>query len=239
MLKRRLLVISLAALCLSTAPTMADFVEINAGYSMMSVTDTSGGSGTSATATVIGTSTMNMNIKNSDGSIQQSIIVDPSALDANLEFIGLGGNDYTASGSLEMYDDSDDTKIAADFASTTLNYNYSFWHPILGDVYTMTLTGYLTPQNPNTSILLGGSPWKFVGTDGTLSLAGDPADFDHGLMVVFEYSIPYGSMQDFFIADGDASGMLFAEIHSTPIPAAVLLGVIGLGVAGLKLRKYA
>ena len=239
--KRRifLLVICFAALCLSVAPAMADFVELDAGHTMMTVTDTSvGGDGTTATATVIATSTMNMNLRDNDlNLLQPEIVVDSSALNANLVFTGLGGNDYTAIGSLEMYD-IDGTKIAADFVSTTLNYNYAFPHPILGDVYTMTVTGELTPQGTNTSILLEPSPWEFVGANGTISL-GDPADFNHGIMVVFEYNVPYGSMQDFFVADGDASGMLFAEIHSTPIPAAVLLGIIGLGVAGLKLRKYA
>jgi len=105
------------------------------------------------------------------------------------------------------------------------------------------MTGYLTPQNSNPSILLGDSPWVYVGKDvglGSPTLTLDnPADFTHGTMVVLEFNMPYVSLQDFFLGNKDASGVLNATIHSTPIPAAVLLGVIGLGVVCLKLRKFA
>ncbi len=71
-------------------------------------------------------------------------------------------------------------------------------------------------------------------------MLGDPADFTHGTMVVFEYVVRFGTFQEFLAEIGaQGSGMLIAEVHSTPIPAAVLLGVIGLGVVGLKLRKFA
>jgi hypothetical protein len=59
-------------------------------------------------------------------------------------------------------------------------------------------------------------------------------------MMVFEYTVQFKTFQEFLaVSSADGSGYLHAEIHSTPIPAAVLLGIIGLGVAGLKLRKYA
>ena len=241
MLKRRLLlVISLAALCLSTAPAMADFVDLTASQTLMTVDVTGSGDGTTATATVMAedpTSSMDMYIYADDGSELQSLIAEPYDLTATLDFTG-SGNDYSAIGSL-MVNDTSSTKIAADFVSTTSTFEPI---PIWGGNWAsrLTMTGSLTPQGTNTSILLGGSSWEFVGTTGTISLA-NADSFDQGTMIVFEYYVPYGSLQDFFAADGakDAYGMLNAQIHSTPIPAAVLLGIIGLGVAGLKLRKYA
>ena len=237
--KRRifLLVICFAALCLSAAPAMADFVELLAGSTQMTVTDTSGGGGTSATATVIAADTIKMSLKDSDDLtlLQPEITVDSSALNATLYFEGTGGNDYTATGSLEMSDI--DTKIAADFVSTTLTFDSS-WNQWAGTYMgTLNMTGYLTTQENETSILLGDSPWEF----GTISLSDpDPSLFTHGNMIDFHYNMQYETLQEFLAkVSADGSGLLNAQIYSTPIPAAVLLGIIGLGVAGLKLRKHA
>ena len=237
MLKRRLLVISFTALCFSVAPAVADFVDLTADDTKMSVTTTAD-EGMTATTTIesLGSaqSLMDMYIKDDGGNVLQSLIAEPYDLTAMLDFTG-SVNDYSATGSL-VVNDTGVPKIAADFSSATLTFTPV---PVFGGNWASILymTGYLTPQEQYTSILLGDSPWEF----GTISLSDpDPSLFTHGDMVVFEYKVPYGSLQDFFAAGYmDAYGMLNAEIHSTPIPAAVLLGIIGLGVAGLKLRKYA
>ena len=238
--KRRifLLVICFAALCLSAAPAMADFVDLTAYETMMTVTDV--WDGTTATTTVVSqypTSSMDMYIKDSDGNILQSLIVMPYDLTATLDFTVAGGV-YSATGSL-VVNDTGGTKIAADFLSTSVTFTPEdkgfFWASVL------EVTGYLTRLETNPSILLGGSSWVFedTTTGDTISLASGADNFDHGEMIVYEYYVNYGSLQDFLEAGVmDAYGVLNAEIHSTPIPAAVLLGVIGLGVVGLKLRKY-
>ncbi len=41
------------------------------------------------------------------------------------------------------------------------------------------------------------------------------------------------------IAPDNNSGSLTVNIYAVPVPAAVLLGMLGLGAAGLKLRKFA
>ncbi len=245
MLKGRkcLLLICFMALYLSAVPAMADFVNFTAFENLMTVETTGVGDGTTATTTIVAqnpTSSMNMYIYDDDWSELQSLIMEPYDLTVMLDFTG-SGNDYSAIGSLVVNDTSTTAKIAADFVSTTVTFDPQ---PIWGGNWDsrLTMTGYLTPQGTNPSILLGGSSWEFVGTTGTISLATNADDFDQGSMVIFEYYVPFKSLQDFLAADGamDAYGLLNAEIiHSTPIPTAVLLGVIGLGVVGLKLRKYA
>ena len=232
-----MLVICFAALCLSAAPAMADFVDLTAYETNMTVNDSMAATAT-IEALVPGGSLMDMYIKEDGGNVLQSLEDEPYNLFATLDFTG-SGNDYTAIGSLELYDTTSvvNPKIAADFVSTSVTFTPLQYGPIWASV--LEMFGNLTPQNPNTSILLG-DPWVFVGTNGTISLAADPSSFTHGNMMILEFYVPYGSLQDFFEADNmDALGMLNAKIHSTPIPAAVLLGVIGLGVVGLKLRKYA
>jgi hypothetical protein len=244
MLEKRkifLLVICFAALCLSVAPAMADLVDFTAYETLMTVDVTGVGDGTTATTTIEAqypTSSLDMYMYDGDGSELQSLIMEPYVLTATFDFTG-AGDDYSAIGSLVVNDTTSSTKIAADFVSTTVTFE-----PISAGwgghwASRLTMTGNLTPQGTNTSILLGGSSWVFVGTTGTISLA-NADDFDHGDMMILQYYVPYGSLQDFFVANGarDAYGLLNAQIHS-PIPPAVLLGIIGLGVAGLKLRKYA
>lgn len=235
MLKRRLLVISFAALCLSVAPAMADFVELTASQTKMTVTATN--------TTIIeplypgGSSTMDMFIKDDGGNVLQSLIAEPYNLTAMLDFTG-SGNNYSATGSLKVYDNTSDVdpKISAEFETTILTFDSLPPNPFTGPSGILTMTGYLTPTPPDTSILLG-DPWEFVGAT-TITL-GNSADFDQGTMVVFEYIVQFGTLQDYLAEiDAQGSGMLIAQVHSTPIPAAVLLGVIGLGIVGLKLRKY-
>ena len=239
MLKRRLLIISLAALYLSAVPAMADIVGLTATQTSMTVTEIWNGTTARTTAVALSpASSLDMYIKGSDGIIQQSLTVKPFDLTATLDFTVAGGV-YSATGDL-VVNDTGGTKIAADFVSTSVTFTpvgpFAFgWASVL------EVTGYLTPQS-GTSILLGGSPqWVFedTTTGDTISLASADG-FDHGDMIVYEYYVNYGSLQHFLEAgDMDAYGTLNATIHSTPIPAAVLLGIIGLGVAGLKLRKYA
>lgn len=234
---KKLFVICFAALCLSAAPAMADFVDLTAEYTLMTVTDTDTSSeGITTASTIIRpispfVSKMDMYIKDDGGNVLQSLEDEPYDLTAMLVFTG-SGNDYSATGSLEVYDDGY-TRIAAYFESTTLIFD-SVYNPWAGKwIGTLTMNGFLTPQEP-PSILLG-SPWEYK----TISLA-DPSSFTLGNMMVFEYTVQFETFQEFLAVSGaDGSGYLHAEIHSTPIPAAVLLGVIGLGVVGLKLRKYA
>lgn len=238
MLEKRILflVICVAALCLNTAPVMADFVDLWAFDTQMTVDVTGAMDGTTATTTIEARdptiSYMNMFIKEDDGTVQQSLFGARYDLTAVLNFTG-SGDSYSAEGEL-IVNDSSGARIAADFVSKTITFE-----PLIpGNPYsnTMYVSGYLSPQGSSSSILVGGSSttWDFD----TLSLAGNIASFDSGNMVVLEYNVNYGSLQEFFaVGDAQAYGILNATV--TPLPAAVILGVLGLGVAGLKLRKYA
>jgi hypothetical protein len=234
-----LVVICFEALCLSAAPAMADFVDLWAYDTLMTV-ETTGPDfdGTTATTTIVshipGSSYMNMYIHDDDGITYQSLELEPYNLTAVLDFTG-SGNDYSATGSL-VVNDTTGAKIAADFVSTTITFEPLFMNPFSNTIY---VSGYLTPQGTNQSILQPeDSSWEFAGLTGTISLLDKANSYDTGNMVVLEYNVNYGSLQAFLAADGaTALGMLNATI--VPIPTAVLLGIIGLGLVGLKVREYA
>lgn len=238
MLRTRLiLAVSLTALCLGATSAMADFVDFYANDTVMTITS-AGATGAVATITPEDTtSTLEVNVKADDNSLLDSMSMGGYDLTAVLTFVGMG-NDYSATGTLAV-NDAEGTKILADFQSTDVSFA-----PLIPDhPYSnyITVHGTLSPQSPNKSILLGGGSytWDFVDTPTeTASLAGNIASFDAGNMVVFKYNIPFGSLQDFLSAqNAEGDGMLVGTV--TPVPVAVLLGVIGMGVAGLKLRKFA
>ena len=165
----------------------------------------------------------------------------------NLVFSQSGVN-WSATGDLYVTDTAA-TKLAGDFFTTGIGIEQ------VGSSYDLHMTGYILPVSGNEAVLVGaaaGSPWTFQGEADSTSLVGggwdgtdnqvtaDPWEgFDYGTVVILHYSI--GDISDlttfFGITDVYERGDL--EIRVVPLPAAVLLGMLGLGVAGIKLRKYA
>jgi len=106
----------------------------------------------------------------------------------------------------------------------------------------------------NPSILMGSDPWVFTGdmhdggpgnADGNLLTitVNEPGNHDTGGLVALHYPVygSFSSLQDLFASLGQGSVLDNGSVHAqvVPIPAAVLLGMLGLGVTGMKLRKYA
>ena len=72
--------------------------------------------------------------------------------------------------------------------------------------------------------------WTPIGADSVDYLTLDLTGFDFGTSLVdigFIVKLPTGTLDDTF------------HTSVVPVPAAVILGILGLGVAGIKLRKYA
>ena len=73
-------------------------------------------------------------------------------------------------------------------------------------------------------------------TSQTFYIGGDPYTLeilgfsDDGITFLDEFQSPEGT---------DNATMLWGEINLVPVPGAVLLGMLGLGAAGLKLRRFA
>jgi len=124
---------------------------------------------------------------------------------------------------------------------------YETWHPLFSLVNQgFGQTGYASPD-------LTGLEWAWgrQGTTVNSSYADDnPDNVDHmltykvtGLPDQGSWTVWLLRWDDQTINCGSGSDRDFndsvVEIWATPVPAAVLLGILGLGVAGLKLRKFA
>ena len=122
------------------------------------------------------------------------------------------------------------------------------------------MTGTLTPFESNEAILLGtsGSDWEFVGNadggensdgkDDTITI-GNWGSYNGGTMVTTHFLLgAYQDTDSFLQRDhlgntGPTAGMAldggWASGTIVPVPAAVVLGFIGLGMVGWRMRKYA
>lgn len=259
MFKRRLLlVLSLATFCLSAAPAMADLALLfdidgtEMTYSSGTATISLQSGATLMTKLMDGIVTNDTaNIDNGDGDS------DTFLLTATLNFTNEPGvDDWSASGSIQIMDLSGINVIDAYFQSSDIPFTFSSDDvyltpgPTPGTAF-LNIDGYLSP-NTAPAILVDPTPasnWTFQGEASASNGSDGVPDqitvqnwqqWDAGTVISFHYVIFQNSLDTLFASDfTGVNGDIDLTITSTPVPAAVLLGIIGLGIAGLKLRKYA
>jgi hypothetical protein len=153
-----------------------------------------------------------------------------------------GINNWSASGDLLFTD--------TDGGAGGVNAHVESDSITIADDY-LTIAGHLSNIGANPSILMTtnpGDPWKFHGngsnpTPGADGVAqqitvSNPLSYDGGTLVTLRFGVS-GALDTFFSTDRfDLTG---GEVKGSivPVPAAVLLGLLGLGAAALKLRKHA
>jgi hypothetical protein len=114
-----------------------------------------------------------------------------------------------------------------------------------GDTITGDIAGTWFPLGADN--MFGGtmSNVEFIGTDGSFDGHSGSVQMDFisdspwdGTLIELSSGGTWFSPSGYTAAAGGVIASVTGT-HTTPLPAAVLLGIIGLGVAGLKLRKYA
>ena len=247
-MKTKLLIISLAVLCLSAAPVMADidrsiYFDIHATeLSLSDNSDTTySGSGIASS-----TSTVDAYLLQDGFIILDQALVSPltsSMFDFDLTFAGSGEN-WTANGDITLQDTVGDA-VKADIDADDISI-VSYPGPFPGTTdYELVIKGRLSTQATEQSILLTSGAWTYTGTTGDIGLTQDAENWDTGAVVVAHYLLPPNvtSLSSLFTYVTNNNPTLLSagnvELTIVPVPAAVLLGMLGLGMAGWKLRKYA
>jgi hypothetical protein len=159
-------------------------------------------------------------------------------LAVDLTLTQLAANLWTAAGTLTFTDTATGTNaIAASIASTS----------IVATGTSLEIRGALGPLTGTSILVNRGDPWVFAGNadDGSPANADGvanqitvlaPASYDAGDILTLKFGYQ-GTVDGFFgqnevLSGGEVKGAI------VPVPAAILLGFLGLGAAGLKLRRY-
>jgi len=256
-MKIKLLVFCFAALCLIAAPTRADMaVHVDIDKTILSYTPDSvppGGTPTgTGTITLMSDAWLDANIfvngsQTDNTKIYNDIFLSPDATfnaGMTLNLTQISTNNWLATGTLFVTDATLTNRIDATFTSTNM------WFDLQRGI---NIDGVLVDNTP-PAILVGPDPWTFQGETESITPAGGSDStanqltltnwpmFDIGTIMTMHFGgVTATTLDGLFTVSSPVGGYTHGDIDIkiVPIPAAVLLGVIGLGVVGLKLRKYA
>ncbi len=228
-MKTRLLVLSIATLCLSAAPASASLFTLNHDAAMLldEISVSSSTTGPLLVTDVVDTYQLGGPMQGYVGFSTGLYAVGPgpdywaemtiggdtgNVIAAALD-LGIATNDLSGFGGYELFlaNDNDDIWSVQLYIETT---------PLGGGLPTVTLSGWtelISHQNTELAI-------NFTGL----------SDLDNVTDIGFMVGTKFISAID----DTYPSSPDFFHVSVVPVPAAVILGVIGLGVAGWKLRKF-
>jgi len=238
-----LLVVSLTALCLIAVPARAElWLRFQIDETAMTYTAAT----QAATITDTADSTLKGSLFDSAVKVDSANINDAADFDFQmaLDFTPLGVNSWQATGVLTLTDRNTlANRLVADFVSTGIGLDAG------GPAGELSIDGQLSARTGNQAILVGSDPWKFEGTS-QLGSIGNGADgvantltlnnwdsWDSANLVSLHFVAPGMSLDTFFGDNRTGGGDV--DFNVVPVPTAVLLGMLGLGVAGVKLRRFA
>jgi hypothetical protein len=257
-MKAKLLILSIVVLCISAAPAMAALFTFGGAGSgplqtvLNNITSPyPGTSSVNVTTDAVSDSLDSLWTITGTGTSAATIIVELAAFkDDNI--LGV----YDAANSASMVPIFDGLSDPGDYASLTIMGDGSVWV-----VYTDISAG--TSVGGDTLVDFAGNLFGYylISPEGTFysNTSLNPDGFDHmaayqgknidtiqlpnkspGLWTDNEFVLAW---EDLLLpaGDGDYTDMVIMveSVLPVPVPGAILLGILGLSVAGLKLRKYA
>jgi hypothetical protein len=202
------------------------------------------------TATTISTSTLSLTLDDPMGNMIDRARMVGSSMPFNfamtLNLTRLGPENWSATGSLTWSDiNTGSNAVGAAFKSTNIVIKN-------GAKSTLNIDGLLSPLSGNTILVNRGNPWTFLGdatqttadynADGTLgqiTLPDNPQAYNIGDLFVIKTNVGTSSLDDLFgstwtqAKEGEVKGAI------VPAPAAVALGLMGLCMVGVWMRRYA
>lgn len=237
-MKTRRLIVGLAILCISGTPVMADLsVDIDIHGTLLTLTDIGGGQYSGLGEEGPG-STLDAYIVQDGFTILQQTQINPLAVDDlvfNLTFTG-AGESWMAIGDLSLKDTSGNVVLKGDIVGAGIDY-------VDGTDNSLEIRGVMVTPAGDDSILQTSGAWTFAGDSTSIGLAQGAENYDNGTLVVVHYLLPssvtsLSSLFGYVTANG-ATTLQAGNVDITvvPVPAAVLLGMLGLSAAGLKLRR--
>jgi len=121
--------------------------------------------------------------------------------------------------------------LAADFTTTDVH--------IDDDTYGLKIKGFLASLGGNEGLLVpSASSWGITDGVDTINVP-NATSYDTAAMINTTFTIWGGLTEDAFFTRDASLVNGGARIAITPLPAGVLLGLAGLSMVGVRMRKYA
>ena len=232
-MKTRFLILGLAALCLNASPAMANLCSFT--YDSLQ-TWYSTGANTFTADVVDGVSPGSVTrIAGVPSTASFDTIWDAGAnhfgLSMLISNVGVGGTSANGSGLFTLRDVDNDTITGNligqwHLQGSTLRFN--------GDLSNVAYT----PDTLGETLFNGD-----YGTSASMVFGGAPSPWSGAIIELTADGVRFGkSWGDSTLGEnlgGVLGGGVTATIEAVPVPAALLLGLLGLGAAGVKLRRYA
>ena len=238
-MKTKLIILSIAALCLSAAPAQADlfrfsFDDLKTAYSGTTFTftadKTTGPLGTTGSVTryapLSGKALFNWTLPaNIDPLDARGILAIKGDFQLTMTLSNITATTADAVGSFIIWDVSDNNPLTP--ADTIFGDLAGVWTQSAQSALTfdglLSGVGYTDP-----------TPGNFDGHSGAIdfAVAGSPPPWV-GTILQITATAPWFTVGDFDVTGGSLDATI------VPVPGAVLLGILGLSAAGIKLRRFA
>jgi hypothetical protein len=232
-MNKKLLVLIVAALCISATPAMANVI-FDLEDTKMTVNTLHADVAFDLSA--VSSPGLTAKIKEGGTVLQQTDLTGTADnFDMNIDFTSLGGGAYYGIGDFFIKDDSGVIKAEGTFDTRDA-----------GDVELnaqgkLEISGRVGASVGNSTVLVPNSnPWTFEGDIIDISLASGVEKHTHGFAYVVQFDLGdhgISTLDELFSSTGLVLTAGDVDITVVPVPAAVVLGALGLGAAGLKLRK--
>jgi hypothetical protein len=248
-MKIRLLILSFAALCLSAAPAMAATFG-DGGTGLQGVLDGI------TLAPVAGSSSVNVLTDEIADALDSYWVTTASGTGSATMIIEIAG--YAGTNTFGVYNSGVYVQLfggsaqAGDIVSVSIKTDGSVYvnNVDTGTDFASTAFGFYldsraAPGN-NDGLWHSDTSLNADSTDHMYAYQGKDIDtvqlhssIPAGLWTDNEYVLAFEDLNFDIGADADFTDMVLMVESIVPVPAAVLLGILGLGVVGLKLRKHA
>ena len=257
MLKRTIttaaLVAFVAVLAMTVAPARAE-IWLDWNVSNVSFDGVVDGGGNTATATIqehtnaaypvfLDHTRLKVSKESEAGILDAAFIDDAFSFLMIVDLVKTAGAWEATSGTLSFTDVGSANVVEASFLGTDFELQEVSGGGVSRE---LRLEGILSPLGSNESILVKTTdPWEFTGQSGSDLTIYNDESYDNGDVIVAQFDVPGTIAEMNTLIDWlDESGTNMLEVGDAtgsivPVPAAVVLGVLGLGLVGLKMRRYA
>ena len=226
----------LAVLLLASAPAAADLAFVEFDFTLLDLHYSGDAGGRVLTISDSDSAQASVTLKDGMGIVDGPATISLGNFDLQLQAtVGTAAQGYAVTGTFWATDvDTGSRAFDGTFTSTLVDVISAYQG-------TLIIEGKLAGVGTQSILVnrpVGTDDWVYAGTVGTVTVA-NANPYDTGQLLQMTFGVDGSTLADLF-DNGEQSGGA-GWMHGTvvPVPAAVVLGVIGLGLVGFRMRKYA